>query len=69
MKICCDKGEVAETEKGASKKDSMSRHRFEVATQKEDNDGRNRKWMSRPGMNAKRTYKVPTRQFKVAKTI
>ena len=46
MKSCCDKGEVAETEKGASRKDSMSRHRFEVATQKEDNDGRNKKWMS-----------------------
>ena len=47
----------------------MSRHRFVVATQKEDIVGRNRKLMSRPGRNAERTYKVTTRQFKVATTI
>ena len=47
----------------------MSRHRFEVETQKEDIVGRNRKLMSRPGRNAERTYEVPTRKFKVATTI
>ena len=47
----------------------MSRHRFEVATQKEDIVGRNRKLRSRLGRNAERTYKVPTRQFKVATTV
>ena len=47
----------------------MSQHRFEVATQKEDIVGRNRKWMLRPGRNVERTYKVPTRQFEVVKTI
>ena len=47
----------------------MSQHRFEVATQKEDIVGRNRKLMSLTGRNTERTYKVPTMQFKVATTI
>ena len=47
-KSCCDIRALAETKtKGTSKK-IMSRHRFKVATRKEDIVGRNREIMSRP---------------------
>ena len=47
----------------------MSRHHFEVATQKKTLLVVTKKLMSRLGRNAERTYKVLTRQFKVATTI
>ena len=60
MKSCCDKGEVAEIEKGASRKDSMSRHHFEIVTQKEDNDGCNILWMSGQVIQYDNSFKVMT---------
>ena len=60
-KSCCDNRKLAETKIEGTSREIMSRHRFEVVTQKEDIVGRNRKLMLRPGRNAGRTYKVPTR--------
>ena len=68
-KSCCDSRKLVETKIEGTSREIMSRHRFVVATQKEDIVGRNRKLMSRPGRNAERTYKVTTKQFKVATTI
>ena len=47
----------------------MSRHRFEVATQKEDIVGRNREIMLRPESKAEWTCNVSARQFQVATNI
>ena len=55
-------------QEGLSKK-IMSRHRFEVATRKEDIVGRNEEIMSRPGSKAEWTCNVSTRQFQVATKI
>ena len=54
-KSCCDRRALAETKTGGTSKKIMSRHRFEVTTQKEDIVGRNREIMSRPESNAEWT--------------
>ena len=40
-KSCCDGRKLAETKIEGTSREIMSRHHFEVATKKEDNDGRN----------------------------
>ena len=55
-------------EEGLPKK-IMSRHRFEVATRKEDIVGRNREIMSRPESKAEWTCNVSARHFQVATKI
>ena len=47
----------------------MSRHRFEVATRKEDIVGCNREMMSQPERNVEWPYSVFARQFQVATKI
>ena len=47
----------------------MLRHRFEVATQKEDIVGHNREIMSQPESNAEWTCIVSTKQFQVVTKI
>ena len=47
----------------------MSRHRFEVATQKKDIVGCNREIMLRPESKAEWTCNVSSRQFQVATNI
>ena len=47
----------------------MSRHRFEVATRKEDIIGRNREMMSRLESKAEWTCNVSARQFQVVTKI
>ena len=47
MKSCCDKEEVAKTEREASREDFMSRHYSEVATPKENKSCYNRFLRSR----------------------
>ena len=47
----------------------MSRHRFEVATRKEDIVGRNGEIMSRPESKAEGNFNVFAKQFQVAKKI
>ena len=68
-KSCCDRRALAETKIGGTSKKIMSRHRFEVATRKEDIVGRNREIMSRSKSNAKRTCNVSATQFQVATKI
>ena len=68
-KSCRDSRKLDETKIEGTSREIMPRHHFEVAQQKEEIVGRNRKLMSRPGRNPERTYKVPTMQFKVTTTI
>ena len=55
-------------QEGLSKK-IMSRHRFEVATRKEDIVGRNGQIMSRPESKTEWTCNVSARKFQVATKI
>ena len=55
-------------QEGLSKK-IMSRHRFKVATRKEDIVGSNGEIMSRPKSKAEWTCNVSSRQFQVATKI
>ena len=68
-KSCCDRRALAETKTGGTSKKIMSRHRFEVATRKENIVGRNREIMSRPKSNAEWTCNVYARQFQVVTKI
>ena len=68
-KRCCDRRALVETKIEGTSKKLMSRHRFEVATQKEDIVGRNREIMSRPASNAEWTCNVSARKFQVATKI
>ena len=61
--------ELAETKTGGTSRKIMLRHRFEVATRKEDIVGLNRKLMSRPERNAEWTCNVSSRKFQVATKI
>ena len=67
-KSCCDRRTLRPRQEGLPKK-IMSRHRFEVATRKEDIVGRNREIMSRPESKAEWTCNVFARQFQVATKI
>ena len=64
-KSYCDIRELVETKAGGTSKKIMSRHRFEIATRKEEIVGRNREIMSRPERNAEWTCNVSARQFQV----
>ena len=68
-KSCCDKRALVETKTGGTSKKIMSRHRFKVATRKEDIICRNREIMSQPESNAEWTCNVSARQFQVATKI
>ena len=68
-KSCCDRRALVETKIGGTSKKMMSRHRFEVATRKEDIVGRNREIRSRPESNAEWACSVSTRQFQFATNI
>ena len=68
-KSCCNRRALAETKTGGTSKKIMSRHHFEVTTQKEDIVGHNREIMSRLESNAEWTCNVSTRQFQVATKI
>ena len=68
-KNCCDRRALVETKTEGTSKKIMSRHRFEVATRKEDIVGRNREIMSRQESNAEWTCNVSSRLFQVATKI
>ena len=68
-KSCCDRRALAETKIGGTSKKIMSRHRFEVVTQKEDIVGYNREIMSRLESNDEWTCNVSARKFQVATKI
>ena len=68
-KSCCNRRALVETKTGGTSKKIMSRHRFEVATRKEDIIGCNREIMSRLESNAEWTCNVSARQFQVATKI
>ena len=68
-KSYCDRRALAETKTGGTSKKIMSRHRFEVATLKEDIIDHNREILSRPESNAELTCNVSARQFQVATKI
>ena len=64
-----DRRALAETKTIGTSKKIKSRHRFEVATRKEDTIGCNREKMPRPKSNAEWTCNVFARKFQVAKKI
>ena len=68
-KSCCDRRALGEIKTGGTSKKIMSRHRFEVATRKEDIVGCNREIMSRPKSNAEWTCNVSAKQFQVVTKI
>ena len=68
-KSCCDRRTLTETKIGGTLKKIISRHCFEVATQKEDIVGRNRQIMSRPESKTEWTCNVSARKFQVATKI